>query len=109
MAQLVADADLRGSLQDELLELVAFLRCRATEVGGSSQDAALLLSAAALHDVSASTVQAWLQVRHASLAHGMLPAAPWLGLWSADRQSCRVACSARGPLEATQQQPGECL
>ena len=63
VAQLVGDAGVRGALLDELHELAAFLRGRASHGGDL---AALAASApAALHSVPPGAVAAWLQARPA--------------------------------------------
>lgn len=88
MTQLVADADARGRLMDELHELGAFLRARASEMAGgpASRDLSSALAAAAapaaLQSVSADTVTAWLQV--AQRCPGMLAcgSAPCMSHWA---------------------------
>ena len=70
VGQLVADADVRGALLDELAELAAFLRCRAAGMGsahGASFAAMAASAPAALHGISLGSVTAWLQVPAASL------------------------------------------
>ncbi len=62
LGRLVSDGELRSSLLDELHELSAFLRSRASELTSSSSSF-LADTPNALQDLSAGTVNGWLQVR----------------------------------------------
>ena len=61
LGRLVSDGELRSSLLDELHELSAFLRSRASELTSSS-GSFVADAADAMPDVSAGTVNGWLLV-----------------------------------------------
>lgn len=61
LSTLVSDGELRSRLLDELHELSAFLRMRASELSSSSSSF-VADAADTMPDVSAGTVIGWLQV-----------------------------------------------